>query len=238
MCNTGINLPHRLRRCRQQTTAWLQGFLQADDGAAYSFGLAITLPLYALLIALLVEIALLLNVQVGVDYAAWCAARSAAVWLPAEITTLSSAQQNEDMVRRAAVNAISAWASANATAPAASDPRGADAVLLGYRSFARGRQQSSDYVLRKWNYANAATRVEFQPTLEQLRMNSQTQMQVVRVTVHYEMPFQLPAVGLLLGRRGRSGWVRDLQSSVELTMERPKSANGSMGIGYTSRPVR
>lgn len=238
MATIRVHLQIRLQNVRSRTVAWCCGFLRANDGAAYSVGLAMTLPLYALLIALLVECALLLNVQSGVDYAAWCAARSAIVWLPAEVTSLGSGGQNEDMVRRAAVNAISAWASANNPAPTTSDSRGAAAVLRGYRSFARGRQQTEDYVVRKWNYANAATRVEFEPTLEQLKRDTQQQVQVVRVTVHYEMPFQLPAFGLLLGRRGQSGWVRDLQSSVELTLERPRTENGSMGIEYSSRPVQ
>jgi Flp pilus assembly protein TadG len=232
-----FNASSLLRYPGQRTVAVCRGFVRSDDGAAYSVGLALTLPLYALLIAVLVECALLLNVQSGVDYAAWCAARAAVVWLPAEVTALSTAEQNEDMVRRAAVNAISAWSSANASARPAGDPRGAAAVLQGYRSFARGKQQTADYVVRKWNYANAATRVVFEPSLDQLKSNRQS-LQVVRVTVHYEMPFQLPAVGLLLGRRGQSGWVRDLQSTVELTLERPRTDNGSMGIGYSSRPVR
>jgi len=232
-----ITAMYLLQDLRFHSVFMLRRFLRSDDGAAYSVGLALTMPLYALLIALLVECALLLNVQSGVDYAAWCAARAAVVWLPAEVTTISTARQNEDMVRRAAVNAISAWSSANASAPPGGDPGGAAAVLRGYRSFAYGKQQTADYVLRKWNYANAATRIDFEPSLDQLKLKQQ-RVQVIRVTVHYEMPFQLPAVGLLLGRRGHSGWVRDLRSTVELTLERPSTDNGSMGIGYSSRPVR
>jgi len=226
-----------LRDQRRLSVFECRRFLQSDEGAAYSVGLALTLPLYALLIALLVECALMLNVQTGVDYAAWCAARAAVVWLPAEVTTLGSARQNEDMVRRAAVNAISAWSSANTSAPPTEDHNGAAAVLRGYRSFARGKQQTDDYVFRKWNYANTATRIDFEPSLDQLKVNQQP-VHAVRVTVHYEMPFQLPAIGLLLGRRGHSGWVRDLRSTVELTLERPRTDNGSLGIGYSSRPVR
>lgn len=212
---------------------------QSERGAAYSAGLAITLPFYAVLIGFLVEWATMLNVQVGVDYAAWSAARSAAVWIPAEATRLSSAAQNADMVRRAAVNAISAWASSNAVKGVVQrDRAGAEAIYRGYQSYALGTQQSADYVLRKWHSANSATRVEFDPPLTRLQAAGPEVPRTVRVTVHYEMPFQLPGIGLLLGRRGRTGWVRDLRSTVELSLERPRSRSGRLGIEYDSRPVR
>jgi Flp pilus assembly protein TadG len=209
-----------------------------DRGVAYSLSFAITLPFYALLIGFLVEVALMLNVHVGMDYAAWSAARAASVWIPAEQTKLTTGDVNADMVRRAAVNAISAWSNANAVAPVSSADRGAQAILDGYKARCLGARQSDMYVLRKWNYANSATRVEFDPPLQQLLQPRPVTPETVRVTVHYEMPFNLPGIGRLLGRRGRNGWVRDLKATAELRLERPLSTTGRMGIEYDSHPAR
>ena len=221
------------------TNRRIKRLVRSDKGAAYSLNMAITLPFYALLIGFLVEWSLMHNVHVGVNYAAWVAGRAAIVWLPAEKTSLSNRQDNADMVRRAAVNAITAWSSSIATpASAAVNSAGAEAYLTGYQSAAIGQQQQPSYVQKKWNYANAATRVEFDPPVEQLSTLNPGEPQVVRVTVHYEMPFNLPGIGRLFGRHNGAGWVRDIQSTVELKLERAKTRTGQLGFEYDSRPVR
>lgn len=228
-----------VKRLLLQTVRSVRRLRRSEKGAAYSLNMAITLPFYTVLVGFLIEWSLMQNVHVGVNYAAWAAARAAIVWLPAETTKLSTAAENVDMVRRAAVNAITPWSSSIAPVPSGtSSAEGGDALLAGYQSAALGSQQQPSYVQKKWNYANAATRVEFDPPLEQLRSANPQEPQVVRVTVHYEMPFNLPGIGRLIGRHNGRCWVRDLQKTVELKIERPATATGQLGISYDSRPFK
>ena len=80
----------------------LRRIVRNDEGAAYSLNLAILTPFYTLLVCLLIELTLLLNVQIGVDYAAFAAARSAAVWLCAETTSETDEDDLVQMVELAA----------------------------------------------------------------------------------------------------------------------------------------
>lgn len=228
-----------IKRLLLKTVGSLRRLRRSEKGAAYSLNMAITLPFYTVLVGFLIEWSLMQNVHVGVNYAAWAAARAAIVWIPAEATNLTTAAENTDMVRRAAVNAITPWSSSIAPpASGAVDSDGSNAMLVGYQSAALGTQQQASYVQKKWNYANSATRVEFDPPLEELRSSASTQAQVIRVTVHYEMPFNLPGIGRLIGRHNGKCWVRDLQATVELKIERPATATGQLGFSYDSRPFK
>lgn len=232
-----------LGRRRLRRTPKLCDLLKSENGAAYSLNLVLLTPLYTLMICFLIETTLMLNVQIGVDYAAYSAARSAIVWLPSEVTSLNTEQQLVDMVHLAATQALTPYASSldsNRRADGAQDPTGDEGYLRAYKNaVTTGTTQVDDYVLKKRQYAMAATHVEFDPPLDVLLSGSHTANQSIRVTVKYEMPFNIPGVGIILGRRSAHGpgFVRELTASVELEMERAKTENGRLGIEYDSRPA-
>ena len=59
-----------------------------SERGAITFEFLVALPLMATVIAVLIQWLLLLNSQTLVSYAAFCAARSAAVWLPRDPTSM------------------------------------------------------------------------------------------------------------------------------------------------------
>ena len=221
----------------------LRKLLRSENGAAYSLSLDLLTPLYTLMICFLIELTLMLNVQIGVDYAAYSAARSAIVWLPAEVTPFNTQQQLIHMVHLAAAQALTPYASSldkHRRSDGAEDAAGGEDYVKAYdQAVTTGKHQEANYVQSKRRYAMAATRVEFDPPLPQIFAASSSEAPTVKVTVHYEMPFNTPGVGMILGRKSSSGtgYVRELTSTVTLQLERPKTKNGSLGFEYDSRPV-
>ncbi|MCA9008296.1 MAG: hypothetical protein KDB01_01050 [Planctomycetaceae bacterium] len=221
----------------------LRKLLKSENGAAYSMSLALLTPLYTLMVCLLIELTLMLNVQIGVDYAAYSAARAAIVWLPAEVTPFNTRQQLVHMVHLAAAQALTPYASSldkHHRSNGNPDPAGDEGYLTAYNALVTtGTHQQASYVQSKRQYAMAATRVKFDPPLEALLGPVSSPAPEVKVTVNYEMPFNTPGVGMILGRKSSSGigYVRDLTSTVTLQLERPKTKNGSLGFEYDSRPA-
>ncbi|MBL8817753.1 MAG: hypothetical protein JNL58_17135 [Planctomyces sp.] len=222
----------------------LSSLIRSEDGASYSLSLALTTPFYTLMICVLIELTLMMNVQIGVDLAAFAAARSASVWVPAEVTSLNTPQQKYDMIHRAAAHALTPYSSSQEKHQRSDGPldsQGDADYMRMYRGLADPRaSQTETYVLRKRRYALAATRVEF----ENLNTASSTapgdrSIEEVRVTVRYEMPFNVPGVGMIFGKRSSSGigWVRELTSSVIFQIERPQTSDRHLGIEYDSRPA-
>jgi len=225
---------YRQRRLR------LAALVNSEDGAAYSLSLAITTPFYALLVCFLIELTLMLNVQIGVERAAFAAARSAIVWLPAEVTPLSSQDQLIDMVQLSAIQALTPYAPSSDKFQRAEGSSATQNYLAAYRQFAmNGGSQSDDYVSSKFDYAAAGTRIEFSPPLSSLLNGEAGGNDEVTVTVTYEMPFHTPGVGRILGQRSSfgNGYVRLLTASTTLQIERPKTQNGMLGFDYDSRPA-
>ncbi|MFK7822062.1 MAG: hypothetical protein AB8G99_25415 [Planctomycetaceae bacterium] len=227
-------LPERRQRS-------LVAIARDEDGAAYSLGLAILMPLYTLLICFVIECTLLLVVKIGVTQAAFAAARSAGVWLPAEPVGETSKGERVGMVHLAAVNNLTPFASGlDSHRVSVSPPPFAAGFHDVYARFVeRGDKQASDYSQSKWNYAFAATDISFDPPLHELmRPRGRDHDEVVEVTVTYEMPFNISAVGVFLGSRsglpGSDFYSRRVSSSFELQLERPQSANRRLGIKYDS----
>ncbi len=221
----------------------LRSILTSENGAAYSMSLALLTPLYTLMICFLIELTLMLNVQIGVDYAAFSAARSAIVWLPAEVTPLNSQQQLADMVHLAAAQAITPYASSqdkHRRSGSSGNSAAEGNYLTAYeRLVTTSRPQQASYVNNKYQYALAATHVDFEPPLSAVFSQPTADNQLIKVTVTYEMPFHIPGVGLILGKESSSGIgrIRELTASTTLQLERPKTANGLLGFEYDSRPA-
>lgn len=221
----------------------LLSILRSEDGAAYSLNLAITSPFYVMIVCVLIEVTLMLNVQIGVDYAAFCAARSAIVWLPAETAGGSSPPEFEHMVHLAAVQAMTPYASSLDKHRRNDGPRvdqAERAYLDTYDRLTRNRNRlSANYVKSKRRYAAAATSVRFSPSLPVI-LAGRNKDENVTVIVTYEMPFNIPVVGRIFGERSSAGpgYVRKLTSSATLMLERPRTGNGKLGFEYNSRPIQ
>src|SRR5690606_9836967 len=130
----------------------------ADErGASYSLSLVLVTPFYTLLICTIVECALMMVVKIGTVYAAYSAARSAMVWLPAE-------PSRPDKIQLAAVQAMTPFASSLEEHCRGVGVSGQTLATENGNYFDAYRRypashQSRRYAWRKREYAARATRV-------------------------------------------------------------------------------
>lgn len=211
-----------------------------ERGAAYTLGIVLLLPFYTLLMATVVDCTLLLVVKTGTAYAAFTAARAAAVWHPESNFPPPQAPDSipaEAKIRQVSLAAIRAmWPFASGSRDHQSGGPGAflcrpedlERAIAGRRGYSKGAE-SEDYLKRKWQYAAKATQVDI--NCDSTAFNAK-----YTVTVTYEAPIHLPGVGRLLGRRsklpGASYFSRAIVSSAIIEREGAKSQNQSLGIRY------
>lgn len=222
-------------RPARRRPSWI-GLLRDESGAAYSLPLVLTAPIYGLMMATVVEAALLLNARIGLQYAAHAAARAAVVWAPAEV----SESQRLGMIELAAVNAMTPFASGQSrhARSASGGTRVAADLLEAYDTYSSGAAPD-DYLARKWSYAAASTGVA-------IEVDSDEHDSPTTVVVAYDAPINLPLVGRFLGtHQSGGGYSYRLIARATLGLERPKSEDQTLGItygrelGYTSNaPVK
>lgn len=212
-------------------------FCRNADGV-YPLSLVLALPFYCLVIATIVECALMMVVKVGTMNAAYAAARSAIVWRGSE----ASGPHQYRMIRLAASQAMVPYASSK---PLHLQPTGArpsdfssiaSPFFDAYETYSGGGA-SQGYIDRKLQFALAATRVDVQEeTQPGLDYTSD-----LRVTVTFEKPVDLPVVGTFLGSRASWGgarfFSRRIQSTVVLQKEGAKSKTRTLGIEYDSEDI-
>lgn len=199
-----------------------------ESGAAYSLPLVLIVPLYGLMIATVVETTLILNCRIGVQYAAFAAARAASVWAPAEIPERS----RMGMIHVAASGAMAPFASGQDrhAVGASSGGKAAeqiDAMVEAYQTYSGGGAPT-DYLAKKINYASTATEIA-------VEIESDEYDAPATVVVAYEVPFNIPLVGRFLGHAapwGANHNTYTLLARATLGLERPKSADRSLGITY------
>jgi len=217
----------RVRKWRMRRLA------EGEQGASYTLSLVLIFPIYVFLICLIVECSLMMVVKIGTTYAAYAAARSAIVQLPAEPKDPDEA---EEIVRKAAVQAMAPFASGRDVhrrgTPLMLQPISVDGTAYygAYKFYTKGVAPST-YVIQKYQYADLATKVTIEP-------QSDAPNAELKVIVEYEMPINVPGIGRFIG--DSSSWVlapfytRKIQSSVLLEQEGPQSANQLLGIKYDS----
>jgi Flp pilus assembly protein TadG len=186
-----------------------------------------TLPIYALLLCMIFECTLMLQVKIGTMYAAYAAARSAAVWYPAE----TSQAAIERKVKTAAVQAIAPFSSSREehlrgiSAAGGGDVPDAEALHAAYAAYCGG-PITLHCLHNKLNYAWQATQVSVEPSTSGPNAD-------LTVTVRYQMPFHT-AIGYCLGGRRSPGGLclREIQTTVTLQKEGAKSPTQKLGIHY------
>lgn len=217
---------------------------RSEQGAAYTVSVAMTLPLFSMLIALFVEGTMLAIGQLGVSYAAFSGARSASVWYGADVPVDVSARQ----VRRAVLN--------NAVAFVSGDPRWdvrsqssdavSDAEVLAqqFAEWSEDPWSMRDKVAAKRRHAAASVKVE-DSIYDSLSANPRTSVpSEASVKVTYACPIVVAFVGPILGEPvegpGGPSYARTLTATATFEVERPAhESNGaktprenSLGIRY------
>jgi len=211
---------------RQRVQRGPRDLAKCEAGVAYTLGFMITVPIFALLICLVVDMSLILVAKIGTMYSAYAAARSAVVWMPSGV----GADVARNKARIAAVQAMTPFASAaTAHAPPTAVPPEAAQFVAAHRNY--GTEPASDaYLTAKYRYAAWAVAVDLQ--------GGTTPQDNLRVTLDYQTPFHLPGIGRLLGARQSNGgpFVMNIRSVVELESHAPYGPSAAGGT--TSDPSR
>ena len=194
-----------------------------EDGAAYTLSYVMVIPLYALLICTIVEMAMMLTAKLGTVYAAYAAARSASVWSSATVW-----ETTEEKAKLAAIKTMVPFASG--TQPLL-DSAAPDAILdaamyvAAYQSYAK-KPVSTEYLLMKYGYAARHLKVEIEGPPEKWDAD-------ITAKVTYDFPFNVPGVGRIIGKPSLSGgYIFSLTSEVTLPNEGPQNEDKTIGIGY------
>jgi len=212
--------------------SWL-ALHRAEDGASYSLGFMIVMPIFVLIVCLVVETTLILVTKIGTTYAAYASARSAVVWFPSGV----SRDTAEGKMKLAAVQAMTPFASgATHHQPLSSMPSPSDVAqyYAAHRSFA-DKPGAVDYIGAKYRYANWAVGVKSDAGMD-FRKD-------VTLTLTYKAPFHLSSVGRFLGTRDfASGfYYYPMTTVVKLENHAPRNENANpsnrpLGISYVPVP--
>ena len=93
-----------------------------------------------------------------------------------------------------------------------------------YQAYAKD-PQSNKYLAAKYGYASRNVKV----TLEGPPEKSDTP---ITAKVTYQFPFNVPAIGRMLGKSGPDGYFFNISSTATIPNEGPQDNRKTIGIGY------
>lgn len=215
---------HHSSNRRRSGLAVLRRFARDEEGAAYALSFVMVIPIYALLMCLIIEAALILTAKLGTVYAAFGAARTASVW-----SSHTTWEKTQEKANRAALIAMVPFASGTqsfrASVPTSGETVADGVVYWGvYQAYAKD-PQSDKYLAAKYGYASRNVKVEIEGPPE--KSDSP-----ITAKVTYQFPFNVPAIGPLLGKKGPDGYFFNLTSTATIPNEGPRDDRKTIGIGY------
>jgi hypothetical protein len=247
-----------VRLARRVRFARVRQVLRGQHGLSYTLAFVLTMPIYLLTCLMIGEVTLLLMTKVGTVYAAYAGARSAAVW-----EAMDPALKDK-RIRQAVVNGMAPFAMSGemnvagpAGIPSADDVRFAGEYVTSLALYSRLRpnlgtptgipdgdvetvaaylESHGPNTGRKLNvrrvlahYVGVAARTKYAVEIP-VRKHGEK----VTCEVTYRAPFITPGVGRLLDPDGSWPYEFPVSSKVTLTLELPKSSDGTLGIAYRS----
>jgi len=202
----------------------LRRFADDEEGAAYSLSFVMVIPIYALLICLIIEAALILSAKLGTVYAAYAAARTASVW-----SSHTTWEKTMEKSQRSALKTMVPFASGTqgflASAPTSKDTIANGLIYWGaYKAYAKN-PESNKYVAAKYGYASRNVKV----TIDGPPAKSDTP---ITAKVTYQFPFNIPGIARLIGDKGPDGYFFNISSTATIPNEGPQDDRKTIGIGY------
>ena len=205
--------------------AGLRRFANDEEGAAYSLSFVMVIPIYALLMCLIIEAALILTAKLGTVYSAYAAARTAAVW-SSHTTWEKTLEKSERSAFKTMVPFASGTQSLSASAPPLNAETAANGLnyWIAYQAYAN-KPQSNKYLASKFGYASRNVKVRIEGPLE--KSDSP-----ITAKVTYQFPFSIPLIGRILGDEGPDGYFFNISSTATIPNEGPQDDRKTIGIGY------
>jgi hypothetical protein len=211
---------------RRRGLAGFRRFERDEEGAAYTLSFVMVIPIFALLICLIIEAALLMTAKLGTVYSAYAAARTASVW-----SSHTTWEKTMEKSKRAALKTMVPFASGTqGSLDLDQIPTDKDTVVDGlkyvgvYIAYAK-KPESKKYVGAKYAYASRNVEVEIDGPPEK----SDTPI-TAKVTYHY--PFNIPGIARILCDKGPDGYFFNISSTATIPNEGPRDNRKTIGIGY------
>ena len=213
--------PPNSRRRRLVRFVWC--LVRDEDGGAYTLSYVMVIPVLMLLVAMVVESAMMLTAKLGTVHAAYVAAR---------VATVQSGTSDwpivEGRIEQAAIQAMVPFASGSnrSQLPSQSDD---DAYRAAYDDWADDAVADA-YVQSKQRDAAENVRVSIAGPPASWQND-------VTAVVSYDYPFRLPGIGRLIGEPSADGgFTFPLTSRATLPGDGPQNSTQSLGIGYGQAP--
>ena len=209
---------------RRRGWAVFRRFERDEEGAAYTLSFVMVIPIFALLICLIIEAALIMTAKLGTVYAAFAAARTASVW-----SSHTTWEKTMEKSKRAAIKTMVPFASGTqgliSNLPTDKETA-ADglAYWTAYQAYA-AKPESNKYVLAKYAYATRNVKL----TIEGPPAKSDTP---ITAKVTYQFPFNIPIIARILGDKGPDGYFFNISSTATIPNEGPRDDRKTIGIGY------
>ncbi len=204
--------PGRFRR-------YFRRLIRDEDGGAYTLSYVMVIPVLMLLVAMVVESALMLTAKLGTVHAAYVAARVATV--QSSTTDWPTAEARIERAAQQAMVPFSSGSNRSQTPSADSD----DDYRSAYQQWA-DEAVADSYVQSKQRDAagNVRVRIDGPPASWQAD---------VTAVVSYDYPFRLPGIGRLIGEPSAGGgFTFPLTSRATLPGDGPQNSTQTLGIGY------
>lgn len=206
----------------------LQVALTDEHGAAYSLSVVMVTPIYALLMCLILESALMMVAKLGTVYAGYAAARTAVVWSSAT----DSDRELKKKVAAAAHRSFTPFASG--TQEGWLDlPHRLQAELFASKlrayQLAAGRESPVSRTVIRKKHANARRFLK-----AKIKQPPQTWDADLTIELEYRFRFNVPGVGRLIGQRSLwdGHYYFPVRTEVTLQNEGPQNDKQELGIGY------
>jgi Flp pilus assembly protein TadG len=210
---------------RDGCLAGVRRFANDEEGAAYALSFVMVIPIYALLICLIIEAALILTAKLGTVYAAYAAARTASVW-----SSHTTWEKTLEKSQWSALKTMVPFASGTQSFSASIPPLNADTAGKGlsywgaYQAYAK-QSQSNKYLAAKFGYASRNVKVAIEGPPE--KSDSP-----ITAKVTYQFPFNIPGIARILGDKGPDGYYFNISSTAIIPNEGPRDDRKTIGIGY------
>ena len=211
---------------RRRGWAGLRRFERDEEGAAYTLSFVMVIPIYALLICLIIEAALILTAKLGTVYAAYAAARTASVW-----SSHTTWEKTMEKAKRAALKTMVPFASGTQGPGRRTSPRTrtpwptALSIWAPTTCTPRNRSPTST------SPPSTATPAATSKSRSKARPRNRTRRSPPKSRITF--PFNIPGIARILGDKGRRTVISsDISSTATIPNEGPRDNRKTIGIGY------
>ena len=200
----------------------------SEEGVSYSLSFVLVTPIIMFFCVLVVETVLIHMARIGVSYAAYAGARSAAVWIPAKPVDVRLERITQAVDTALAPFTFNREDKLNPPKPLALKTVDQFAMAYGLLTFESDEN-------RTVTVGDMSKRYLFASGRRGIRTLDKDGVCTVRLYYNYRCLFGF--AGRILDPDHQSPFEIEMNSTCKLPTERPGRTNGDLGIDYHSEPT-